>query len=343
MTVPKTLTSMNSRLLEIVVCPDCGGDLSLLSSYSEVRPSTAALECHAGHRFEVVNQIPRFVSASNYADNFGYQWSKFRKTLLDSHTGHPIFERRFYEQSGWRRKELLGKRVLEVGCGAGPFTEIVLQAGAEVVSVDYSPAVDACLANHGENLRLSVVQGDIYRLPFRRETFDFIFCFGVLQHTPDVEGAFKALPPLLRPGGKIAVDFYRKHWSNVFHSKYWLRPMTTRIPSERLLSLVEKWVPTLLRLSNLIAATPGGRYTRRVIPVANYKGIFPLSEEQLREWAILDTLDWLGPTYDQPQTASTVEAWFRSVGLEEIQTVHPAHLTVRGRKKIPANPPCNAR
>jgi hypothetical protein len=42
------------------------------------------------YRYSNRNGIPRFVSESNYADNFGMQWNYFAKTQLDSYSGHAI-------------------------------------------------------------------------------------------------------------------------------------------------------------------------------------------------------------------------------------------------------------
>jgi len=46
-----------------------------------------ALTCPAGCRFPVVRGIPRFVSSDNYAAAFGWQWTHFRRSQLDSYTG----------------------------------------------------------------------------------------------------------------------------------------------------------------------------------------------------------------------------------------------------------------
>ena len=51
---------------------------------------------------------------------------------------------------------------------------------------------------------------------------------GVLQHTPDVFGAFLSLPPMLEPGGKICVDYYEKTWKSIMLPKYFLRPITKK-------------------------------------------------------------------------------------------------------------------
>jgi SAM-dependent methyltransferase len=324
---------MRPALLDVLVCPACAGSLRASDDTGERALETGTLHCtRCPASYPVVRGIPRFVAASNYADNFGLQWNLFRRTQLDSHSGIPISYRRFVDQSGWTPEMLEGQRVLDVGCGAGRFAEIALSFGARVVALDYSSAVDACRANLGDHPRLDVVQGDIYALPFRRGAFPFVYCFGVLQHTPDVERAFKALPAVVAPGGALAVDLYAKNWQMWLHPRRWLRPITTRMNPERLFGLVRRVSPPLLTLSCAASRVPAlGPYLKRFVPVANYAGVYPLSRQQLLEWAVLDTFDWLGPRYDQPQTASTLRQWFAETGLIDVQVFRSHHLTGRGR------------
>jgi len=284
-------------------------------------------------RYPIENHIPRFISLDNYAQGFGFQWNKFRKTQLDSYTGIPLSRDRLFESSGWTPSMLRGKRVLDIGCGAGRFTEIVLDAGAFVVALDYSSAVDACWANHGACPSLNVVQGDIYQLPFTPGSFDFVYCLGVLQHTPDVRKSFMALPRQLCPGGRLVVDVYADLWLNVIWPKYWLRPITKRIPQQLLFSIVKLMVLCLFPISFAIGRIPRfGRKLRYAIPVCNYDGIFPLSKQQLKEWALLDTFDMFAPMYDQPQTLSTLCAWFEEAGMENVEVFRRGANVGRGMK-----------
>jgi SAM-dependent methyltransferase len=177
-----------------------------------------------------------------------------------------------------------------------------------------------------------VLQADIYDLPFANGSFDFVYCFGVLQHTPDVRGAFHSLPPQLRPGGRLAVDVYPKLGLTSLLPRYWLRPLTTRVPAERLFDVVQRVAPMLLPMSDAVGRVPVlGRKLRHAIPVANYHGILDLTREQVREWAILDTFDWLAPRYDQPQTADTVRRWFTEAGLLDIWVGRMGFLVGRAR------------
>ncbi len=91
------------------------------------------------------------------------------------------------------------KTVLDVGCGAGRFAEVALSLGAHVFALDYSEAVDACWQNLRSYPNLHVLQANIYALPFQQKRFDYVYCFGVLQHTPDPHKAFLALPAQLQP------------------------------------------------------------------------------------------------------------------------------------------------
>ncbi len=283
-------------------------------------------------RYPIRNFVPRFVPESNYADNFGMQWNKFSRTQLDSYSGHPISAQRFWHATGWKPGDLAGRRVLDLGCGAGRFAEAALAAGAVVVALDYSTAGDACYANLGHHENLLVVQGDIYALPFAKGEFPFVYSLGVLQHTPDVAQAFAALPPMVCPGGALCVDFYERSWKSSLLPKYWLRPVTKRMSKAQLFALLQRLVPKLLPLSRAVGKVPKiGGQLRRLVPVANYVGELPLDDQQQLEWSLLDTFDWLAPAYDQPQTAATVRGWLESAGMQQIEVLKAGHLVGRAQ------------
>jgi SAM-dependent methyltransferase len=325
---------MRLDLLPFLRCPVTGAPLRLKHAITIDAHVVSGWLVSPRHSYPIVDYVPRFVAPNNYADNFGIQWNSFRRTQLDSATGVPISQNRFYQFSGWKPEELAGKVVLDVGCGAGRFTEIALQAGATVIAFDYSSAVDACWANHRLHPRLCVVQADVYHPPFARDAFDFVYCFGVLQHTPDPRAAFLALPPLLRPdGGRIAVDVYPRLLVNALWPKYWVRPVTRRLAPDMLFRMIQRSAPSLLRVSRAFSRVPllGGKL-RYAVPVANYEGLLPLSPQQLLEWATLDTFDMLAPAHDHPQHASALRSWFRDADLQDVCIQRPGFLVGRGRR-----------
>lgn len=329
---------MNRDLLMILACPQCHGTLSVEGGRDADREiESGTLRCsHCAAVYPILRGVPRFVPADNYSSNFGLQWNRFRRTQLDSVTGLPISRSRFFAETGWTPDELRGRSVLDAGCGAGRFAEIAVSCGAHVVALDYSSAVDACRSNLARYPNLSVVQADIYALPFAPGQFDFVYSLGVLQHTPDPRRALLSLPSQLRPGGKLAADFYLLNLAHWCHPRTWLRPVTTRLSPPRLLAIVDRSVPTLLRVSRFLGRLPvGGRALKRLVPVADYDGVFGLSDEQLREWALLDTFDWLGARYEYPQRASTVRRWLMEAELDRIEVFRSHHLAARAVRPVP--------
>lgn len=330
---------MRPELESVLRCPHTGQPLRTEGARQENGHvvSGSLVTADRSRRYDIVAGVPRFVPAANYASGFGLQWNRFRKTQLDSHAGTTISRDRFFQFSGWSRGVLRDKKILEVGCGAGRFTEIVLEAGAHVTSVDYSAAVDACWKNFEYHPRLNVVQADVYALPFVPAQYDYVFCFGVLQHTPDPRRAFASLPAQLKPGGKLAVDLYPKLALNAIWPKYWLRPLTRRLPPRALFTTVQTLVPALLPVSRLLGRVPRvGRKLRHLIPVANYEGVLPLTDAQIREWAVLDTFDMLAPAHDHPQSLAEIRSWFEDAGMADVFVERMGFNVGRGTKPAAA-------
>ena len=326
---------MKPELLKLLVCPSCRCNLHLCDEReSAAEIETGTLTCAGcGAEYPIVDFVPRFVPRDNYSSSFGFQWNRFRRTQLDSVTGQPITRDRFFAQSGWAGDEMTGRWTLDIGCGAGRFAEVALGAGARLVAVDYSSAVDACRQNLGPHPQLDVVQADVYNLPFTPQWFDFVYCLGVLQHTPDVRSAFAALVQQMAPGGRIAVDVYPQLALNVVWPKYWLRPFTKRIPAEQLFSLVSRMVDVLWPVSLALGRMPGvGRKLRHALPIANYEGLLPLTPLQLKEWAVLDTFDMLAPAHDHPQSVETLQSWFDEAQLAEAEVFRRGLVVGRARQ-----------
>lgn len=104
---------------------------------------------------------------------------------------------------------------------------------------------------------------------------------------------------------------------------------------QKLFSLLEVIVPILLPISRALGRIPAvGNLLKRAIPVANYEGMLPLTEKQLREWALLDTFDWLSPAYDNPQTNKSARLYMEQAQMEEIEVLKAGHLVARGRKPL---------
>jgi SAM-dependent methyltransferase len=269
--------------------------------------------------FPIVDEIPRFCEPENYSQSFGFQWNIFDKTQLDNYSHSNLSEARFYGETAWNPSELAGLNILEVGSGAGRFTEVFLRTTkAHLYSIDYSNAVEVNWRNNSKyHDRLQLAQASIYAMPFPDDSFDKIFCLGVLQHTPSFKDSVAALVRKAKIGGEIVVDFYPINgWYTKVHSKYIFRPITQRLPKETLLWLIRKNIRWMLVLFDLLCCVRLGVLTR-FIPITDVRG-FPktLTPEQRLEWAVMDTFDAFSPEFDNPQRIQDVARMFEDCGCE---------------------------
>src|SRR5439155_3408143 len=250
---------MRREHLHYLVCPSCREQLTL-EDYVEdsVGISSGLLRCvgcNVAH--PILRYIPRFVQEHNYASGFGLQWTKHAQTQHDAYTGAPISEERFFQETRWPRR-LDGEVLLEVGSGSGRFTAHAADTGAMVVSMDYSVAVDSNHAANGRRPNVLIVQGDLYQMPFRPRSFDRVFCFGVIQHTPDVHRSFVCISDMVRGSGRLVIDVYRKvpMLKRLFATKYWIRPLTQRLPPRLLYEVTRAYVKFMWPITRLIHAIP---------------------------------------------------------------------------------------
>jgi SAM-dependent methyltransferase len=285
------------------------------------RTASGTLACPKNHAFNVENDIPRFVSGATYVDHFGAQWNQYRLTQLDSFTDSPMSRnraRRCIGESAW--KDLQGARVLECGCGAGRFTEILLDQGAYVTSIDLSTAVDANAINFPVSDSHRIAQADLMLLPFQPRQFDVVFCLGVIQHTPDPSTTLSKLYEQVAPGGTLVIDHYAYSFSWYTKTAPLFRFFLKRFSCERSMRVTEWLVDTFLPLQKRVANRPLARaIVHRISPVLSYYVTNPeLNEVLQREWALLDTHDSLTDWYKHFRTRKQIHLALEDLGLESI-------------------------
>ncbi len=225
---------MKERLLEWLACPACGGDLSLAAAVregSEVREG--ALACRGcAARYPVKRGIPRLLGgalppeAAATAERFGYEWTRFAEI-------RPEYEAQFL---GWiapvERTAFAGRRVLDAGCGKGRHLRLAARFGArEVIGVDVGPAVEVAARNTADLPNVHVVQGDLTRPPLRRGSVELVYSIGVLHHLAEPAAGFRALAPLLVPGGLFVAWLYAREGNGwVLALVDPVRRLTRRLP-----------------------------------------------------------------------------------------------------------------
>ena len=101
--------------------------------------------------------------------------------------------------------------LLEIGVGAGTDFVQWVRHGARATGIDLTEAGIALARERLalEGLRASLMVSDAESLPFEDESFDLVYSYGVLHHTPDTEGSLREVHRVLRPGGTALLMLYR--------------------------------------------------------------------------------------------------------------------------------------
>lgn len=312
---------MKAAILPLLRCPKEHGQLLLSDEqYSDEEIKSGLLTCvDCQAQYQIIDFIPRFVPLSNYADSFAFQRMQHARLQMDKFSGTTIQRDTILQRSKWSTEFLKGKTLLECGCGAGPDTEVLLNLGARVTSVDISRGVDFCRDNNYPDPNLNILQASIMNLPLKPESYDVVYCHRVIQHTPDPEATFKEIVRYLKPGGTLFLHSYPGSVRHRLQWKYWMRPITKRMKPERLHKIISWYAPFLHPIVGLLDKN---RWTRQIhfhfLPYRNYKRYFPqLSEQQLLEYGIHDTFDALSPAFDIPSSVSTVTRWLSEAGFKE--------------------------
>jgi len=116
---------------------------------------------------------------------------------------------RRWKQLGVQKASLPdGAMVLDLACGTGDFSQIVLESlpGARVVAVDLTEQMLRVVRRRG---RAEVVCGNAVALPFADGLFDCVFVGYGLRNFPDLTAALAEIHRVTRAGGQmVSLDFF---------------------------------------------------------------------------------------------------------------------------------------
>ena len=103
----------------------------------------------------------------------------------------------------------LGSRIVEIGCGVGSFTELLLEQDREVYATDIEPVyLDRLKERLENNSNVRISEYDLSKSPHSDlpvGEIDAVVCMNVIEHIEDDLQAFQHLTQLLRPGGRSIV------------------------------------------------------------------------------------------------------------------------------------------
>lgn len=162
-----------------------------------------------------MNQTQAGTFFDSFADTFDTFYDGKRSVVMqwiDRHYRHDMFAR--YSLTFERLGDLTGKRILDIGCGSGPYVAEALRRGAgEVVAFDPAPNMLELTRQRIEKIgkldKLKLVKG-YFPDNAPAGPFDFAIIMGVLDYVADPVAFFRGLRGILT--GKAAVSFPSQHW-----------------------------------------------------------------------------------------------------------------------------------
>jgi len=145
--------------------------------------------------------------------DFGTQWKRRFEAYGDSGTGdaeiagwseNGLATRLANFKSSWRGDKA-GAVWLDIGCGAGTYTDYLAASGVISFGLDYSfPSLRTAQGRYERPCAWLVA--DALQLPIAGGSVDGVVCFGVSQAVGDIEGLIRELVAITRPGGRIWLD-----------------------------------------------------------------------------------------------------------------------------------------
>lgn len=192
-----------------------------------------------------------------------------------------------------------GKETLEIGFGQGSESEQIIRRGALWSGIDLTKkAVDRVRIRFAlKNLEYrEIKQGSVLDLPFDDNSFDIVFCHGVLHHVPDIDRAQSEIHRVLGPDGKLIVMLYAK----------WSLNYLLSICILRRIGLI------ILHLANF---DPGGIYGQHL---ANARAVGLWRYLAMKNFIHKNTDGPLNP-YSKVYDRSNLHLDFRSFRIEKIQ------------------------
>ena len=321
---------MKLRLLTVLACPCCGGELKFAALDTHPRldqdVESGELECRdCSRRFPIRDGIPRLrppedvpADAAKTRESFGWEWLRYPGS-------RPVDEPTFLEETMLSPQDFNGRLVLDAGCGMGRYSAVARSFGAEVVAADMSDSLIRVAERAKNDPNLHPVECDLLKPPFKKGAFDLAYSQGVLHHTADTHGAFRAVAALIKPGGKLSVWLYGKAGRFSEFSTNPIRPGREWIIRHR------RWAWWIVVVRHLFSDAVRLVTTRLPVPVV-YALCYPLtvlgaipgikyltfSIDPDFQARLIENFDWVSPPYQWHHTKEELQDWFRDAGFTTI-------------------------
>lgn len=180
-------------------------------------------------------------------ESFDYQWEKLSEApyLLSDEKWRENVSDYILDELELTKEEIGGKRVLDAGCGNGRWAYGFLKLGCETHGFDPSEHGVKYARTHVQNGYFNVSNVLNYQSLldlYLENSFDIVWCWGVLHHTSDPELGFRNLTKFMKPSGLIHLYLYgsKSRWNSLFRFIFNIFPFKIRIYLSKILSKINK-------------------------------------------------------------------------------------------------------
>ena len=213
------------QILDVLCCPKCKHDLSLIETQVVGEEIIEGfLECNNCQiLFEIAKGVPRMIidmdNRREIAESWDFEWAKVAEGVFeDGGKLYGITEgeelNRFFRYMSVASGDLRGKFILDAGCGRGRLIKSLAKHGAVVFGVDISSTLVDVYEDCKRYENANIIQADILNLPFRIDTFDYVWAMGTTFLTGDTKRAFENLSNLVKLSGKLFVSVRRTGYTD---------------------------------------------------------------------------------------------------------------------------------
>lgn len=211
---------MNTMLFELLVCPECSSELKCTISEGDRNyVKKGALTCAScNSTYPIFDDIPNFSpqqshsGVKNQRDTYSEWWDSYHD---EESIVNPAHRTAFHNSIGIEQDSFSGKVTLDAGCGNGRFSYVVSKYNPGLlVAFDISTGVlhaRRSINKFSPKANVAYVQGDITKLPFKKESFDIVYSWGVMHHTPDTKSTFAKVASLVKKNGLFGTYLYEFH------------------------------------------------------------------------------------------------------------------------------------
>ncbi|MEO6611888.1 MAG: class I SAM-dependent methyltransferase [Chitinophagaceae bacterium] len=218
---------------------------------------------------------------------------------------------RFLDETGETVVSLNGKLIFDAGCGNGLLNQLVADAGATILGMDFSLSIERAYERN-TNPNALFIQGDVQFPPVAFGRFDIVHSSGVLICTNNTELSFSCIEPCVKKGGTLSVWLYHPR-KNFIHNLFnFIRRFTSRLPVKLQYYL---YLVTIFPVSYLVKRLKGNKQNKREM--------------------MIDILDWFSPEFRWEHTTDEAAVWYykRQYHAVKITTTNLFGFNITGVKQ----------